>query len=109
MTGGTAGLLVTKRNYGLFSMNRLEAEGREYEFSFSIDGPDSSVGAGFSLDLDAATILPRPLLGVRSIARRCLRASGALSVRDTILATPGAPQGGSLRAALRFILRSRCN
>jgi hypothetical protein len=103
------GLVVQKRNYRLFSMTRLEVDGRQYEFLFSIDGPDSSTRAEFNLNLGATTVVPTPPLNVRAIARRCLKRTGALSLRRDILAVPGAPGGDSLRAALRFIVRSRCN
>ena len=102
------GLVVEKRNYGLFSMSRQQTEDRQYEFSFSIEGPDSRTAAAFVLNLDATRVVASPPLSVRTVARRCLRRSGALSLRRDILATPGRPPGGSLRTTLRFIVLSRC-
>jgi hypothetical protein len=102
------GLVVEKRNYGLFSMRRQPTEDRHYEFSCSIEGPDSRTAVDFVLNLDATRVVAFLPLSVRRVASRCLRRSGALSLRRDILATPGRPPGDSLRNTLRFIARSRC-
>ena len=53
--------LTPTRNYGLFSMRRLDAPGRQYEFSFSIEGQQSSVvRCRFTMNLDARTVVPVP-------------------------------------------------
>lgn len=56
-----AGLIgmMAERNFGLFEMRRLDAPGRQYGFSFSIEGPEpAEVSYAFTLNLDAATIVP---------------------------------------------------
>ena len=51
--------LTPTRNYGLLSMRRLDVPGRQYEFSFSIEGQQSSiVRCRFTMNLDARTVVP---------------------------------------------------
>jgi hypothetical protein len=49
------------RNYGLLSMRRIDAPGRQYEFAFSIEGQDESVArTRFTMNLDARRVVPIP-------------------------------------------------
>jgi hypothetical protein len=50
--------IVPDRNFGLFSMRRLNGPRRQYEFSGSIQGPRFNVGSRFVLDLDATVVRP---------------------------------------------------
>jgi hypothetical protein len=50
--------VVPSRNFGLFSMRRLDVPRRQYEFSFSIQGTRFNLGERFILDLDAPVVVP---------------------------------------------------
>jgi hypothetical protein len=102
------GLVPKQRNYGLFSLRRLSGTERRYQFAFSIEGPNGTVGDEFILNLSATTVVPQVPLELRLIARRCLKKSGALSARRDIFALSGVPAGGSVRRALDFIIRTIC-
>ena len=51
--------MTPTRNYGLLSMRRIDAAGRQYEFAFSIEGQDgSAAGSRFTMNLDATRVVP---------------------------------------------------
>jgi hypothetical protein len=53
--------LTPTRNYGLLAMRRLDAPGRQYEFSFAIEGQQSSaIRSRFTMNLDARRVVPVP-------------------------------------------------